>query len=297
MDVQEGFILFYNSLLFTGHERIVKQNKSAWLNHKREEWARRNRQRQKTRDEDDQTVIAKNNAPFNSMPIIKPETKESSLPKLNQSVKKERSIVGDNINEKVKKSDLESNETTLEKETKSLSALPTVQPDRAQVLVQKMKKEKWLQSQKQEWEKQRKIRETQKNKSEEQSVVKPVITVPIPSDDSPTSSKKQIYQIPLPLTPKKDNKSDMATKSPTIMKSKSEQLVNESRRKSSAGELESEFKKEISTNTSAVSKIGIRKSSGETEVAKIRKEEYLVMQAMNQEREESVQIIKSKLVE
>jgi len=286
------------SLMTSEQEGIVKQNKSAWLNHKREEWARRNRQRQKTRDEDDQTVIAKNNAPFNSMPIIKQETKESSLPKSNQSVKKERSIVGDNINEKVKKSDLESNETTLEKESKSLSALPTVQPDRAQVLVQKMKKEKWLQSQKQEWEKQRKIRETQKNKSEEQSVVKPVITVPIPSDDtSPISSKKQIYQTPLPLTPKKDNKSDMATKSPTILKSKSEQLVNESRRKSSAGELESEFKKEISTNTSAVSKIGIRKSSGETEVAKIRKEEYLVMQAMNQEREESVQIIKSKLVE
>jgi len=286
------------SLMTSEQEGIVKQNKSAWLNHKREEWARRNRQRQKTRDEDDQTVIAKNNAPFNSMPIIKQETKESSLPKSNQSVKKERSIVGDNINEKVKKSDLESNETTLEKESKSLSALPTVQPDRAQVLVQKMKKEKWLQSQKQEWEKQRKIRETQKNKSEEQSVVKPVITVPIPSDDaSPISSKKQIYQTPLPLTPKKDNKSDTATKSPTILKSKSEQLVNESRRKSSAGELESEFKKEISTNTSAVSKIGIRKSSGETEVAKIRKEEYLVMQAMNQEREESVQIIKSKLVE
>jgi len=160
-----------------------------------------------------------------------------------------------------------------------------------------MKKEKWLQSQKQEWEKQRKIRETQKNKSEEQSVVKPVITVPIPSDDTPTSSKKQNFPTPLPLTPKKDNKSDPATKSPTIIKSKSEQLVNESRRKSSAGELESEFKKEISTNTYAVSKIAVRKSSGETEVAKIRKEEYLVMQAMNQEREESVQIIKSKLVE
>jgi len=80
------------------------------------------------------------------------------------------------------------------------------------------------------------------------------------------------------------------------MKSKSEQLVSESRRKSSAGELESEFKKETSTNTS-VNKIVIRKSSGETEAAKIRKEEYLVMQAMNQEREESVQIIKSKLVE
>jgi len=286
------------SLMTSEQEGIVKQNKSAWLNHKREEWARRNRQRQRTRDGDDQTVIAKNNLPFNSMPIFKPETKDSALPKSNQAVKKERSVASENINEKVKKSDLESNETAFEKETKSLSALPSVQPDRAQVLVQKMKKEKWLQSQKQEWEKQRKIRETQKNKSEEQSVVKPVITVPITNDDSPTSSKKQIYMTPLPVTPKKDNKSDpLVTKSPASMKSKSEQIVNESRRKSSAGELESEFKKEISTNTSNVSKISIRKSSGETEVAKIRKEEYLVIQAMNQEREESVQIIKSKLVE
>jgi len=173
------------SLMTSEQEEIVKQNKSAWLNHKREEWARRNRQRQKTRDNDEQTVITQKNLPFNNAPVLKSETKDTTVPKSNQSSKKEKSLTSDNTSEKVKKNDGGSNEIALKKATKSLSAISVAEPDRAQVQIniQKIKKEKWLQSQKQEWEKQRKLRDTQKNKSEEQSVVKTATTVSIPDDD------------------------------------------------------------------------------------------------------------------
>jgi len=115
-----------------------------------------------------------------------------------------------------------------------------------------------------------KRRTKEKKKGEEQSVqIKPAIIPPvhnIVNNDSPSSPKRQ---------QKKESKNELIGKSSSAINikqgaTKPEQVVMKSRRKSSAGEFESDFKKESSNPNG-------RKSSGESDIStKMRKSDKSV---------------------